>query len=189
MELNDGQRAAVEAVRSGQNVFLTGEGGTGKSVALREAVAALEGDGRKVAVCAPTGVAAQAVGGATLHSVFGFGLGPKVADALDAVRPSRVVREADAVVIDEVGMVRRDLMDAVARVVAAENEARAAAGRGPLQLVAVGDFSQLPPVVTAADRPALAAHYGPGSASTGFYAFEADGWGPWASACASSPSP
>lgn len=178
VNLNKGQLAAVEAVVAGANVFLTGEGGTGKSVAVREAVRRLREAGRKTVVCAPTGIAAQAIGGATVHSVFRFDLAPKVADALEAVQPSKVVHEADVIVIDEIGMVRRDLMDAIAQVVAAENEARAAdrEGRKPLQLVVVGDFSQLPPVVTRDDKAALVAHYGRKSARTGFYAFEADGW-------------
>ena len=178
VELNGGQQAAVDAIRSGQNVFLTGEGGTGKSVAIGEAVRFLRKDKRKVVLCAPTGVAAQNVGGATVHSVFNFDLAPKVADALRKVHPSKVIREADVVIIDEIGMVRRDLMDAIALVILKENETRSRmGGRSPLQLVAVGDFSQLPPVVTSSDKPALVAQYGPASARTGFYAFEADGWG------------
>ena len=177
MRLNEGQAAAVAAIRSGHNVFLTGEGGTGKSVAIRKAVNLLRRDGRKTVLCAPTGVAAHNIGGATIHSVFRFDLAPKVADHLEAVLPSKVVHEADTIIIDEIGMVRRDLMDAIARVVEKEGEARENdPERGPLQLVVVGDFSQLPPVVTDADRPALVAHYGQQSAGTGFYAFEAEGW-------------
>ncbi len=177
IHLNSGQQAAVDAIRSGLNVFVTGEGGTGKSVAIRKAVNCLRHDGRKTVLCAPTGVAAQNIGGATIHSVFRFSLSPKVADALEAVQPSKVVHEADTIIIDEIGMVRRDLMDAIARVVELDNEARAGdRGRKRLQLVVVGDFSQLPPVVTDNDRGALVAHYGPESVGTGFYAFEADGW-------------
>lgn len=178
MELNSGQQAAVDAMRSGENVFVTGEGGTGKSVAVGKAVNLLRRDGRKTVLCAPTGIAARNIGGATIHSVFRFDLGPKVADSLEDVQPSKVVQEADTIIIDEIGMVRRDLMDAVARVVELENEARAEdPERNRLQLVVVGDFSQLPPVVTDKDKAALVAHYGRQSAATGFYAFEADGWG------------
>lgn len=178
LELNGGQQAAVDAIRSGANVFLTGEGGTGKSVAIGKAVNLLRHDGRKVVLCAPTGIAAQNIRGATIHSAFRFDLGPKVADALEDVQPSKVIHEADTIIIDEVGMVRRDLMDAIAHVVELENEARAGdRERKRLQLVVVGDFSQLPPVVTDKDKVALVAHYGQQSAGTGFYAFEADGWG------------
>ena len=178
LELNGGQRAAVDAIRSGANVFLTGEGGTGKSVAIGKAVNLLRHDGRKTVLCAPTGIAAQNIHGATIHSVFRFDLAPKVADALEDAQPSRVVHEADTIIIDEIGMVRRDLMDAIARVVELENEARERdPERKRLQLVVVGDFSQLPPVVTDKDKAALVAHYGKQSVGAGFYAFEADGWG------------
>lgn len=175
--LNEGQQAAVDAIRSGMNVFLTGEGGTGKSVAIRKAVACLRYDRRKTVLCAPTGIAAQEIGGTTIHSAFRFDFAPKVADALEAVQPSKVVHEADTIIIDEIGMVRRDLMDAIARVVELENAARAKdPERKRLQLVVVGDFSQLPPVAKNEDKPVLEAEFGPESASTGLYAFEADGW-------------
>lgn len=177
VKLNGGQQAAVDAIRSGANVFVTGEGGTGKSVAIGKAVNLLRHDGRKTILCAPTGIAAQNIHGATIHSAFRFDLAPKVADALEDVQPSKVVHEADTVIIDEIGMVRRDLMDAIARVVELENEAREHdPERKRLQLVVVGDFSQLPPVVTDKDKSALVAHYGKQSIGTGFYAFEADGW-------------
>lgn len=183
IKLNAGQQAAVDAILSGANVFLTGEGGTGKSAAIKRAVGLLRAKARrKTILCAPTGIAARNIHGSTIHSAFRFDLSPKVADALESVEPSKVVHEADTVIIDEIGMVRRDLMDAIALVVEKENEARSAAAeedgepRKPLQLVVVGDFSQLPPVVTKKDRPALVEHYGPGSADTGFYAFESDGW-------------
>lgn len=176
-KLNAGQQTAVDTIRSGKNVFLTGEGGTGKSAAISKAVNLLRHDGRKTIICAPTGVAAQNVHGSTIHSAFRFNLAPKVADELESVQPSKVIHEADTVIIDEIGMVRRDLMDAIARVVEIENKRR---DNDPelkhLQLVVVGDFSQLPPVVTKADRPALIAQYGHESAGSGFYAFEADGW-------------
>lgn len=172
LRLNKGQQAAVAAIRSGANVFVTGEGGTGKSVAIREAMRLLQADGRKVVLCAPTGIAAQQIGGTTIHSAFRFDLAPKVADVLEGVRPSKVIHEADVVIIDEIGMVRRDLMDAIARVIERENEERGSK-RPHLQLVAVGDFSQLPPVATEDDKPVLHAQYGK---SAGLYAFEADGW-------------
>ena len=175
--LNAGQQAAVDAIRSGRNVFVTGEGGTGKSVAIRKAVNLLRYDGRKTVLCAPTGIAAQNIGGATIHSVFRFNMAPKVADQLEATQPSKVVHEADTIIIDEIGMVRRDLMDAIALAVDRENEIRENDPRKKhLQLVVVGDFSQLPPVVTDKDKPALVASYGQASATSGFYAFEADGW-------------
>ena len=174
--LNAGQQAAVDAILSGGNVFVTGEGGTGKSVAIKKAVNLLRSRGRKTVVCAPTGIAAQNIKGSTIHSAFRFDLAPKVADELDKIAPSKVIEAADVVVIDEIGMVRRDLMDAIAVVVERENDFRRSTNKSPLQLVVVGDFSQLPPVVTEKDRPALVDFYGEETLHSNFYAFEADGW-------------
>lgn len=182
--LTSGQQRAVDLIAAGANVFLTGEGGTGKSFAISKAVSRLMAMGKDVLLCAPTGVAAQNIGGSTIHSAFGFDFAPKVADAMDGLRPTKVISASDAIIIDEVGMVRRDLMDAIARVVKIENEARRdekqAAHRlknglktRPLQVVAVGDFSQLPPVATSRDLPALEAEYGVGAS---FHAFAANGW-------------
>lgn len=174
MRFNERQTEAIEAIAEGDgNVFLTGGGGTGKSVVVGEAVRRLRDRGMKVVVCAPTGVAAQNVHGSTIHRAFRFPIGPIVADRLDEVRPTQVVRKADVVLIDEIGMVRRDTMDAIARVVDRENSGRRG-GRGPLRLV-VGDFFQLPPVVSGRDEPALRDQYGE-DADGGFYAFQADGW-------------
>lgn len=170
--LNDGQRAAFDAIISGANVFLTGEGGTGKSVVLREAVAELKRRGHGVVVCAYTGIAAQEVCGSTINSAFQFNFAPKVADVLRDVKVSKVVMEADTIIIDEVGMVRRDMMDAIVRVIEKAN-ARRPKKKMPIQLVVVGDFSQLPPVVTDKDMQPLIDEYGEGA---GFYAFESAGW-------------
>ena len=122
--LTSGQQRAVDLIAAGANVFLTGEGGTGKSFAISKAVSRLMAMGKDVLLCAPTGVAAQNIGGSTIHSAFGFDFAPKVADAMDGLRPTKVISASDAIIIDEVGMVRRDLMDAIARVVEIENEAR-----------------------------------------------------------------
>jgi ATP-dependent DNA helicase PIF1 len=180
IELNEGQRRAVNLILSGADVFLTGEGGTGKSLTLVAAVRQLRAHGREVVVCAPTGVAAQNIGGATIHRTLHLNFAPKVADQLLACQPTKVIHQADTLVVDEVGMVRRDLMDAIARIVRVENARRREADgedAEPLQVVLAGDFSQIPPVVTPDDRKLLNEEYGIGKgARSGFYAFESDGW-------------
>lgn len=180
IELNEGQRRAVNLILSGADVFLTGEGGTGKSLTLVAAVRQLRAHGREVVVCAPTGVAAQNIGGATIHRTLHLNFAPKVADQLLACQPTKVIHQADTLVVDEVGMVRRDLMDAIARIVRVENARRGEADgedAEPLQVVLAGDFSQIPPVVTPDDRKLLNEEYGIGKgARSGFYAFESDGW-------------
>lgn len=87
--LTSGQQRAVDLIAAGANVFLTGEGGTGKSFAISKAVSRLMAMGKDVLLCAPTGVAAQNIGGSTIHSAFGFDFAPKVADAWTACDPRR----------------------------------------------------------------------------------------------------
>ncbi|MBQ9058080.1 MAG: AAA family ATPase [Atopobiaceae bacterium] len=175
MELNQGQRKVVRAVVRGENVFMTGDAGTGKSVAVEHCMEAFKAHNKEVLLCAPTGIAAQQIGGATIHRTFGFSLAPKVADEIENLKVPKVVRQADTIIIDEIGMVRRDLMDAIVRVIELENDHRKGK-RSPIQLVVVGDFAQLPPVVTQQDQDVLVVQYGEQSRRSGYYAFEADGW-------------
>jgi len=158
------QRAALAAIASGLNVFVTGAAGTGKSVLLRAAIELLrskfdaEEEGGEeerepssssssVAVVAPTGVAAAAVGGSTIHAFAGCGLARSNAD-LDKMRrgfPAERWRLARALVVDEVSMLSGEFLselDAAAR--SARGEPRRSFGG--IQLVLVGDFAQLAPV-------------------------------------------
>lgn len=179
IKLNEGQQAAVDAIIQGRNVFVTGAGGTGKSIVAHRAVERLEDIGKEVLICAPTGIAAQHIHGSTIHSVFRFGFAPKVADELENCQPSDAVQAADVIVIDEIGMVRRDLMDAIARVVECERDRRKCRKHDknrPLQLVLIGDFAQLPPIVTDRDRPVLASQYRFQTDPACMYAFAAEGW-------------
>ena len=153
--LNAGQKRALERVLAGESVFITGAAGTGKTFLLRRVIDALaarfgatENDGT-VPVTAPTGIAASHLGGQTIHSWAGIGLGkggvdkllPKVLSNEAAVGRWR---RAAALVIDEVSMLDGSLFTAL------EAIGRAARGVcapfGGLQLVLCGDFFQLPPV-------------------------------------------
>lgn len=151
IELNPGFRTALDLIEAREPVvFVTGEAGTGKSTLihyLRETTK------RNLAVVAPTGVAALNAKGMTIHSFFGF---PARPIDLDTIRPSHnrtLYEELDILVIDEVSMVRADLMDAI------ECSLRVNRRRdepfGGLQVVFVGDLFQLPPVVTTEDEARL----------------------------------
>ena len=146
------QDAAIKlVVDEGKSIFLTGAAGTGKSYVIREIKRRLEAAGRRVALCATTGVAAIAVGGSTLHSllrlpgeVTGVTLArlERAAPFAPALEPARSMH---CLVIDEVSMLSPELM------VAADRLLRAARNRpnlpfGGVQVVLVGDFFQLPPV-------------------------------------------
>lgn len=129
-----------------EHVFVTGRAGTGKSTLLQEFVRRTE---KSLVIAAPTGVSALAVGGQTIHSLFRLPIGlvtphTKMYPLTDDART--LMRRIDTIVIDEVSMVRCDLLDAIDR------RLRAVRGRrnepfGGAQVVMFGDPYQLPPVL------------------------------------------
>jgi len=144
--------AAQDYLREGKgHLFVTGRAGTGKSTLLK-CLRDLMGD--KMVVVAPTGLAAVNVGGQTIHSFFG--LPPRLVKK-DDIRRSRnasIMRKLKFIVIDEVSMVRSDLMwgiDQSLRV----NRGRSKEPFGGLRLAMFGDLHQLPPVVNEGE---MAAH-------------------------------
>jgi len=145
--LNDGQRRALELLRSDHNVFLTGAAGSGKSFLVRQFLR--EKNTRTFPVLASTGAAAVLVGGRTFHSFFGLGImeGGFDATVTRGIENKRVVnrlKKTEGVIIDEVSLLSGVTLRA------AETIARQARGNdrpwGGLRVVAVGDFAQLPPV-------------------------------------------
>ena len=141
------------------HLFVTGRAGTGKSTLLR---ALRDESGAAMVVVAPTGLAAINVGGQTIHSFFGFP--PRLIQASDIRRSrnGRLMRKLDLLVIDEVSMVRSDLMwgiDQALRV----NRGRLKEPFGGVRLLMFGDLHQLPPVVQEGEVAAYLddAHGGP----------------------------
>ena len=136
--------AALAFLREQQgHLFVTGRAGTGKSTLLRGLRDVITDD---IAVVAPTGLAAVNVGGQTIHSFFG--LPPRLirADDIKRSRNGGIMRRLKFLVIDEVSMVRADLMwgiDQSLRI----NRGRSREPFGGLRLVMFGDLHQLPPVV------------------------------------------
>lgn len=127
-----------------KNVFITGKAGTGKSTLIRQ----FRNNSRKnVVVLAPTGIAALNVRGQTIHSFFGFP--PKIIEprAIKKVWRSRIMAQIDVIVIDEISMVRADLLDGVDRFMRL-NGRNEHLPFGGVQMVFVGDLYQLPPVLT-----------------------------------------
>ena len=170
--LNTGQKRAFDALQSGRNVFLSGSAGTGKSYVLKVYLAQAKERGLNVVVCAPTGIAALNVGGTTIHKAFRAKIGPYL-NSSATVRVTEVVKSADVVVIDEISMCRVDLFQFIGRVIQRENGRRLDEGkRGPIQLIVVGDFFQLPPVLPDSEKSALESVYGAGMK----YAFQAPAW-------------
>lgn len=168
--LSDEQQHVLELViEKKRSVFFTGSAGTGKSVLMREIIASLrrqyQREPDRVAVTASTGLAACNVGGVTLHSFAGIGLGKE--DVPELVRKIKKNQKAKhrwmrtkVLVLDEVSMVDGELFDkleSIARQI--RNNGRPFGG---IQLVITGDFFQLPPV--------------PDSGRVAKFAFDASTW-------------
>ncbi len=136
---------------SPKHIFLTGRAGTGKSTLLQYFRSSTR---KNVAVVAPTGVAAVNIKGQTIHSFFCFkpDITPDAAKEVHLRRGKReLYRNLDAVIIDEVSMVRADLLDCI-DVFLRKNGPDKKKPFGGVQMILIGDLYQLPPVVTGADR-------------------------------------
>ena len=134
--------ALMEAAE--EHVFITGRAGTGKSTLLRHFMSTTK---RRVAVLAPTGLAAVNVGGQTIHSFFKFP--PRllqVGDVRALPAQKRLFEQLDTIIIDEISMVRADVLDAIDRSLRL-NRHRYDVPFGGVQIVAFGDLFQLAPVV------------------------------------------
>ena len=175
--LTNGQRRAVEAVESGRNVFLTGFGGTGKSYALSRIIDWANSSGRNTIVCAPTGIAALNVGGSTIHRTLGIGPMDSMMPYDRRLKPTSPLYRCDLMIVDEVSMCRADLFDKLSRTLERVGKARESIGLDPCQLVVVGDFYQLPPVLTQRDRDPLRKLYGEDIGRG--YAFSGREWKKW----------
>jgi hypothetical protein len=141
-------QAALESISCGEgHLFVTGRAGTGKSTLLRAMRDMLP---HELVVLAPTGLASVNVGGQTIHSFFGFP--PRLIRSED-IRRSRngsLMRKLKLIVIDEVSMVRSDLMWAIDQSLRV-NRGRPREPFGGVRLVMFGDLHQLPPVVQEAE--------------------------------------
>ena len=141
-------QAALDHVREGEgNLFVTGRAGSGKSTLLRSICDQIV---EEKVVLAPTGLAAVNVGGQTIHSFFGFPPRLIRTDDIRRSRNGRLMRRIKLLIIDEVSMVRSDLMWAIDQSLRL-NRGRPREPFGGVRLVLFGDLHQLPPVVQEAE--------------------------------------
>ena len=144
------QSQALAILKTGANVFLTGEPGSGKTHVINEYAAYLRAHEIEPAITASTGIAATHIGGFTIHSWCGIGIKKKLEKHdLEKIASSGYIKKrigrAKILIIDEISMLLPEtlsMVDAVCRKIKGS-----AAPFGGLQIVLVGDFFQLPPVV------------------------------------------
>ena len=147
--------------KTDMSLFLTGKAGTGKTTFLREVVRYTK---KKCIVLAPTGIAAVNAGAMTIHSFFQFGLGPFVQGVIEPKSDFRInksklelIRHLQLLIIDEVSMVRADLMDHID--VELRRIRRNSKPFGGVQLLMIGDLQQLPPVAHGGEDELLRQYY------------------------------
>ena len=161
MEQNKDLQVAWDFVENtGRSIFLTGKAGTGKTTFLK---AVVEHSRKRPIVVAPTGVAAINAGGVTIHSFFQLPFSPyvpgaKVESKFDFGREKRkIIASIDLLIIDEISMVRADLLDAIDSVLRRFRDH--SQPFGGVQLLMIGDLAQLTPVVTPEDEHMLKPYY------------------------------
>ncbi len=146
---------------TGVNLFLTGKAGTGKTTFLRQL---REQSTKRMVVLAPTGIAAINAGGVTIHSFFQLSFAPFVPGSACEKhcfklgrQKIKLFRSLDLVVIDEISMVRADLLDSVDSVL--RRYRNSSLPFGGVQLLLIGDLQQLAPVVKDDEKDLLKEHY------------------------------
>lgn len=147
--------------KTDMSLFLTGKAGTGKTTFLREVVRYTK---KKCIVLAPTGIAAVNAGAMTIHSFFQFGLGPFVQGVIEPKSDFRInksklelIRHLQLLIIDEVSMVRADLMDHID--VELRRIRRNSKPFGGVQLLMIGDLQQLSPIAHGGEDELLRQYY------------------------------
>ena len=162
--LDEYQKKVLKYVAKGENLFITGKAGTGKTSLLREITKIYAGK-KVIAVLAPTGVAAQNAEGYTMHSFLRLPLKPYLPehklkpDNLYQLNDSgaETLRKTDIIIIDEISMVRCDMLDAADAILQHyRNNDRPFGG---VQLIMFGDLYQLSPVAASDDKQVLKGGY------------------------------
>ena len=141
------QALALEIMLSGENVFLTGAAGSGKTFTLNQFIKLAKNSGKKVSVTATTGLAATHLGGNTIHAWSGIGiydyLSKKFFEKIPKTR-AEIIKNTDILVIDEISMLhdfRLDMVEEICRTIRQNDKPF-----GGIQVILCGDFFQLPPI-------------------------------------------
>ena len=161
LKLTKSQQRAFDIMASGENVFLTGDAGTGKSELLKQFIAYATQKHKNLIISASTGIAAVELAGSTVHRAFG--LRAQFYEPNEFTPPTAPVRAADIIIIDEISMLRIDVFTQVVKQIQRT--------RKHIQLIVIGDFFQLPPVVRGDDKKLLDTFF-----DGKVFAFESESW-------------
>lgn len=154
MNLTDKQQVFLDEAFAGKNIFLTGKAGTGKSHIVKELIEELKKQKKKVIAIAPTGIAANNIGGQTIHSLFGinpFGISNYESCNMLKGEKRRLLNSVTTIIVDEVSMLRPDILDAMNWTLIKNGCKKLY----DIQIIFVGDMAQLPPVLSDNDRSVL----------------------------------
>lgn len=196
-QLNPEQKLFFEKMRNGENVFITGNAGTGKSFLVNAFREYCKVNEKHIAITAPTGIAALSVEGVTLHSFFRipFGLdntlktltdeellnfksgkseNPKEKKKTGTEKVFQILMLLDVLLIDEISMVNISIFDYIMQIIGYVNKERKAKKKPEIQLVMSGDFFQLPPVVPEEEKRHLEQFYRADVRNA--YAFQSKYW-------------
>lgn len=142
------QTEALDILKDGHNIFLTGSAGSGKTFLLNEFISFLKKKNVNIGITASTGIAATHINGRTIHSWVGMGIeevyNHRVKSATAKNELKQRIKKTEVLIIDEISMLsanRLDLVDTICRLVRKDEHPF-----GGLQVVLSGDFFQLPPV-------------------------------------------
>lgn len=150
IDVTDGFKQTLELMEyTDKNMYITGKAGTGKSTLLKHFV---KNTNKELVVLAPTGVSAINIGGTTIHSFFQFPFGIIEEGDIEKLHgKAELFEKLQVLVIDEISMVRSDMMHAIDRALQ-KNTGRYGVPFGGVQIIMFGDLYQLPPVVTKGDE-------------------------------------
>jgi ATP-dependent DNA helicase PIF1 len=155
--LNEKQKLAVEQTMNGENILITGPAGTGKSYTIKYIIELLKTQNKNIGLTATTGTAAFIIGGQTIHSFMGMGIGEEtLAEIFIKIKNRssiyRTLAELDVLIIDEVSMMDTSLFENISRLLCyvkshhLKDEGLLQKPFGGIQIIFIGDFCQLAPV-------------------------------------------
>lgn len=160
--IDDSTKKVLELVKQGKSFFITGKAGTGKTTLLKKIVR-LNCMRKEIAILAPTGIAAQNAGGVTMHSFLRIPLVPYIPKVHNrdlyslTMEEAKIVRKVELIIIDEISMVRCDVLDAADDIL--KHYRNSKEPFGGVQVIMFGDLYQLMPVAPEEDWEKLKKYY------------------------------